>query len=206
MVDLKGQNLRGHRIYDVRAGGQLARFSIGRYVVNNIDRGDEHFILAYHAGTGLDAQQRNDDPDGGPIVPSQGLAIWHCIGDQRDLEDLKLCDLESPIGLWSYGYPEAQPVFLPPNHPACLPGLVEDKESGYDNYDLWAIVEATVSYFVDPATGERGFLHELVWIGRPCQVGCEYTFDVESSTSSPTAAISTATGTGGRIKVCPQAM
>lgn len=141
VVDLTGQDLRGHRIYDVRAGGQLARFSIGRYVFDHNDSGDEYFILAYHAGTGLDAQQRADDPDGGPIVPSQGLAIWHCIGDPRDLETLKLCDLESPTGLWSYGYPDPQPVFLPPNHPACIPGLVEDRVSGYDNYDLWAIIE-----------------------------------------------------------------
>ncbi len=146
VVDLTGQNVRGHRLYDVRAGGQLARFSIGRYVFGPQDHGDEHFILAYHAGTGLDAQVRVDNPDSGPIVPSQGLAIWHCIGDARD-ESLVLCDLESPIGLWSYGFPDPQAKFLPPNHPNCNPNLHENKVSGFDNYDLWAIV-------ADPDDGE----------------------------------------------------
>jgi len=131
VIDVTGQNVRNLPIYDVRAGGQLVKISLGDYPIGLTPPQEEYFILAYHAGTGLDAQDRNGDP----IVPSQGLAIWHCIGDD-DNEDPQVYDLESASGRWDFGFPNN--VVLEYDHPR-VTWLDENPISGYDNYDIWPL-------------------------------------------------------------------
>jgi len=80
---------------------------------------------------------------------------------------------------------------------------------GFGSIDLdgsVADVDASVTYVSDAQTGERYYTHQIIWHDRPCQVGCNYDFSVESETSGPSPSSSTETGTGGRIKVCPQSI
>jgi hypothetical protein len=67
-------------------------------------------------------------------------------------------------------------------------------------------VETSVRYYVDPATGERSYVHEVAWVDQPCSVGCSYTYTVESSTEGASAVTSSASGASGRIKICPQSI
>jgi hypothetical protein len=106
ITDFDATTLRNERIYNLGDGGGLYRFSLGR---NPAAGQDEYFVIAYHG-------------PGEPAVPSQGLAIWHCIGKE-------MFDLESAVGLWDFTHERA---FIPPWN-----DLDENRTQGYDNYDLW---------------------------------------------------------------------
>jgi len=127
VINFTGECLRDVEIEDVSTGGQLYRYDLGV----REDGQDEYFIIAYHAGLGLDQQYQYDDPsDGRSTVPSQGVAIWHCIGRT-------MWDLESASGLYDYGRDgdhDGQPIFVYPDDGI---GVEADRVLGYDNYDRW---------------------------------------------------------------------
>jgi len=64
--------------------------------------------------------------------------------------------------------------------------------------------EVTVLYQANAKTDERWFEHEVIWVDQQCQIGCNYSFTVESAAAeSPQTKIISSAATG-RIKVCPQ--
>lgn len=129
VVDFTNQSRWGEKIYSVGGGGHLYRYSIGTNSIGG-QSVPEYFILAYHGGDGLDDQGY---VPGQPLVPSQGLAIWHCMGNGRETQHV--FDLESAHGLFDYKATGLR-TFLPYwEDPAVA--AVPNPIDGYDNYDPW---------------------------------------------------------------------
>jgi len=115
--DFTGECRFRQKVYALRDGGDLYRFSIGDYdgLENNPE---EYFLMAYHPETeGILVNEEGSY--------NAGLAIWHCVGTT-------MFDLESAIGLWDYA--DEQTQF---EYPWNLGELNPNEEAGYDNHDIW---------------------------------------------------------------------
>jgi len=144
--DVTGEFLYGHRIYDVTTGGQMVGVKVGRY-----EGRSEYFLLAYHGGNGVDGfhdfQGLPAPFEPQPVVPSQGLAIWHCVGNSS-FEEPTFVSLEAATGL--YDYPGAEileyqdPWFI--EEPPDFMDMYADPETGYDGYDGWIVEIDGVEY------------------------------------------------------------
>ncbi|MBE0564812.1 MAG: CRTAC1 family protein [Krumholzibacteria bacterium] len=128
--DFSDISLWNEKVYSVGSGGRFYKYIVGENVSGTFPI-EESFIFAYHAGDGLDDQGY---VPGEPVVPSRGLAIWHCMGDGSGPGDF--LDLESAHGLFDYkdlGLRTFVPYWGDPAVAAAANPI-----DGFDNYDLWA--------------------------------------------------------------------
>jgi hypothetical protein len=140
VVEFTGLNLKAQVVHDIHAGDVVnipedpAQGKI--YMFRRTDGGRaECFYIAYHAGVGVDAQPRYDDPST-PLVPARGLEIWHCILPAA------MFDIESAFGLYSDVASAVMPAdasVKTPEYFATQWAGGADPEHGYDNYDFWQI-------------------------------------------------------------------
>lgn len=91
VVDFTDTSYRDQVIEDVASGGQFYKYVLS----DENDPTEEYFLIAYHGGSGLDVQPEYVENPDEPMVPSKGLAIWHCRGKG-------MFDLESAHGLFRY--------------------------------------------------------------------------------------------------------
>jgi hypothetical protein len=143
VVDFTGLNLKEQVVYDVYTGEAVGipEDPKGKiYMFRRMDGGrDERFYIAYHAGVSIDAQPRYDDP-ATPLVPARGLEIWHCEPTGT------MFDIESAFGLYRDIVFDVMPGDArdkPPEYFATTWSGGFDPEHGYDNYDLWQMVNQT---------------------------------------------------------------
>ena len=124
VFDFTGENIYGERIYDIRGeNGKIYKFRLGDYPGS----GTEDFVMAYHTGLGeIDSQT---GVAGGPVLPSQGLEIWHRVGND-------VHDLESAVGNWKFGTAGFNTYVIPASN-----GIPDDRLNGYDNHDVWDVEE-----------------------------------------------------------------
>ena len=131
--DFTGQNLKKQCIYDIRAydtedptapRGKIFQFS------RTSGGTDERFYVAFHGGTGIDAQ--DFDGDEIPMIRSRGLEIYHCVGNY-------MYDIESAFGNYSNISAQALPADVETRDPdTFLPTWgTPDAVAGRDNYDYW---------------------------------------------------------------------
>jgi hypothetical protein len=147
-VDFTETPLRRVTVHDVASGGQMYRFNLNPEYPRQ-----EYFIIAYHAGLGLDDQ---DSLYGeGPLVPSTGLAIWHCVRDD-------MFDLESAHGLWNYA--EVGDTCFTTHWDNSY--LEERPQSGYDDFDFW-VTDTTPSHVRADVGVHEGFEFDFFQIDNP---------------------------------------
>lgn len=115
VVDFTGQNLIGIQLQDLMLGGKIYRYQLAT---------GEAMLIAYRSGNGVDGWL---GADGLPALKSHGVEIWHVAGSVHDLE--------SNVKLWNID--ELTPAVYTWDDAMAHPGLAEDREDGYDNYDLW---------------------------------------------------------------------
>jgi len=122
VVDFTGQNLKDVWLWDIRTDlGQIYKFRLDDPAQPDSVVADQHFLFAYHAGTGIEAIH---NPQMEPLMRATGLEIWHCIGEQ-------MFDLESAFGLFS---DPGDTIFALNGDNWQQP----DTEQGYDNHDWWS--------------------------------------------------------------------
>ncbi len=123
VVDFTGANKYNEKIYDIRSEyGKIYKFKVGNY----LEVGEEDFVIAYHSGMGVIDSQSG--VNGGPVLPSLGLEIWHRVGE-------RMHDLESAVGNWKFGTSGRDSFIFPTDI-----GVPEDRLNGYDNHDVWNII------------------------------------------------------------------
>jgi hypothetical protein len=119
LIDFTGENLYGQTVYDLRdSRGKIYKFSLGEHPCGL----EEYFLFGYHGENVID--QQGDGVDS--VVASQGLEIWHCLGN-------RVFDIESALGKWDYPGAGLDTFLLPGG----IPGLQPDFSAGFDNYDYW---------------------------------------------------------------------
>ena len=122
VFDFTGQAFRD-TVFDIRTPrGKIFKFRIDPDMCLTSPFGDQYFLIAYHAGSGIDGVV---SLEGNPLMRSTGLEIMHCYSQA-------MFDLESAFGLFSN--PSVDEFNMDPGY-----WSIQDTESGYDNHDWWDV-------------------------------------------------------------------